>query len=210
MAGRPRHRRCSAGTDGLRAPGSSRSTARVYTAEHVVLAAGADPVIPPVPGLRELDGIWTNREVTGMKSVPRRLLVLGGGPVGVEMAQAVRRLGGEVALVEGAGHVLPREAAPLGDALGEVLHRDGDRAHRERARDGCPSRRRRVRARARRRHASCAGIGSWSRPGGGRAWRGWAWRRSASSQTVTAFRSMRGSRSASACGRSATSRGSGS
>ena len=96
-----------------------------YTAEHVVLAAGADPIVPPVPGLRELDGIWTNREVTGMKAVPRRLLILGGGAVGVEMAQAVRRLGGEVALVESAGHVLPREATPLGDALGEVLHRDG-------------------------------------------------------------------------------------
>ena len=71
-----------------------------------MLANGADPFVPPVPGLRELDGIWTNREVTGMKAVPRRLLVLGGGPVGVEMAQAVRRLGGEVALVESAGHVL--------------------------------------------------------------------------------------------------------
>jgi dihydrolipoamide dehydrogenase len=51
--------------------------------------------------------------------------VLGGGPVGVEMAQAVRRLGGECVIVEGAEHVLPREATPLGDALGEVLHRDG-------------------------------------------------------------------------------------
>jgi dihydrolipoamide dehydrogenase len=96
-----------------------------YTADHVVLANGADPIIPPVPGLRELEGVWTNREVTGMKAVPRRLVVLGGGPVGVEMAQAVRRLGGQVALVESAGHVLPREAAPLGDALGEVLYRDG-------------------------------------------------------------------------------------
>jgi dihydrolipoamide dehydrogenase len=56
-----------------------------YTAEHVVLATGADPVVPPVPGLRDLEGIWTNREVTGMKAVPRRLLVLGGGAVGVEM-----------------------------------------------------------------------------------------------------------------------------
>ena len=60
-----------------------------------------------------------------MKAVPRRLLVLGGGPVGVEMAQAVRRLGGEVTLVEGAEHVLAREPAPLGEALGEVLRRDG-------------------------------------------------------------------------------------
>jgi pyruvate/2-oxoglutarate dehydrogenase complex dihydrolipoamide dehydrogenase (E3) component len=96
-----------------------------HTAEHVVLANGADPVIPPVPGLHELEGIWTNREVTGMKAVPRRLLVLGGGPVGVEMAQAVRRLGGEVVLVEGAERVLAHEPAPLGDALGEVLRRDG-------------------------------------------------------------------------------------
>jgi pyruvate/2-oxoglutarate dehydrogenase complex dihydrolipoamide dehydrogenase (E3) component len=96
-----------------------------HTAEHVVVAAGADPIVPPVPGLRELEGVWTNREVTGMKAVPRRLLVLGGGPVGVEMAQAVRRLGGEVTLIDVAGHVLSHEPAPLGEALGEVLRRDG-------------------------------------------------------------------------------------
>jgi pyruvate/2-oxoglutarate dehydrogenase complex dihydrolipoamide dehydrogenase (E3) component len=95
-----------------------------HTAEHVVLANGADPIVPPVPGLRELEGVWTNREATGMKAVPRRLLVLGGGPVGVEMAQAVRRLGGEVALVDGAEHLLAREPAPLGEALGEVLGRE--------------------------------------------------------------------------------------
>jgi pyruvate/2-oxoglutarate dehydrogenase complex dihydrolipoamide dehydrogenase (E3) component len=96
-----------------------------YTAEHVVVATGSEPIIPPVPGLRGLEGIWTNREVTGMKVVPHRLLVLGGGPVGVEMAQAVRRLGGEVALVEGTDHVLPREPRPLGEALGDALRRDG-------------------------------------------------------------------------------------
>ena len=96
-----------------------------HTARHVVVATGADPIVPPVPGLRELDGLWTNREATGMRAVPRRLLVLGGGPVGTEMAQAVRRLGGEVVLVAGADRVLPREPAPLGEALGEVLRRDG-------------------------------------------------------------------------------------
>jgi pyruvate/2-oxoglutarate dehydrogenase complex dihydrolipoamide dehydrogenase (E3) component len=96
-----------------------------HTADHVVLACGAEPIIPPVRGLRELDGIWTNREATGMKAVPRRLLVLGAGPVGVEMAQAVRRLGGEAVLVGSAERVLPREPAPLGEALGEVLRRDG-------------------------------------------------------------------------------------
>jgi len=96
-----------------------------YTAQHVVLAAGSDPVVPPVPGLRELEGIWTNREATGMKAVPRRLLILGGGAVGVEMAQAVRRLGGEVALVEMGEHLLPREPSRLGEGLGKVLRRDG-------------------------------------------------------------------------------------
>jgi pyruvate/2-oxoglutarate dehydrogenase complex dihydrolipoamide dehydrogenase (E3) component len=96
-----------------------------YSAGHVVVATGSDPIIPPVPGLRGLEGVWTNREVTGMKAVPSRLLVLGGGPVGVEMAQAVRRLGGEVVLIEGNAHLLPREPQPLGAALAEVLRRDG-------------------------------------------------------------------------------------
>jgi len=113
------------GTGRLAGPGVVEVAGRRYTARDVVLATGADPVTPPVPGLRELDGVWSNREVTGMKAVPRRLLILGGGPVGAEMAQAVRRLGGEVALVEGAEHVLAREPAPLGAALGEELRRDG-------------------------------------------------------------------------------------
>src|SRR6185503_7630389 len=97
------------GIDLLRGSGRLAGTGVVevgdtrYTAENVVLANGADPIVPPVPGLRELDGLWTSREATGMKEVPRRLLVLGGGPVGVEMAQVARRFGAEVALVEGMG-----------------------------------------------------------------------------------------------------------
>jgi dihydrolipoamide dehydrogenase len=119
------------GIDLLRGTGRLAGTGVVevdgvtYTADHVVLANGADAVVPPIPGLRDLDGVWTSREATGMKAVPRRLLVVGGGPVGVEMAQAVRRLGGEVVLLEGSAHVLAREPAPLGEALGEVLRRDG-------------------------------------------------------------------------------------
>ena len=88
------------GSGKLAGTGAVEVDGRRYTADNVVLANGADPVIPPISGLRELDGIWTNREATAMKAVPRRLLVLGGGPVGTELAQAVRRLGGEVALVE--------------------------------------------------------------------------------------------------------------
>jgi dihydrolipoamide dehydrogenase len=109
----------------LAGPGAVDVNGTRHTAPHVVLASGSEPIIPPIPGLRELDGIWTNREATGMKAVPRRLLVIGGGPVGVEMAQAVRRLGGEVAIIEGGQHLLSREPGPLGNALGDVLRREG-------------------------------------------------------------------------------------
>jgi pyruvate/2-oxoglutarate dehydrogenase complex dihydrolipoamide dehydrogenase (E3) component len=113
----------------LAGPGAVEVDGTHYTAQHVVMATGADAVVPPVPGLRELEGIWTNREVTGMKAIPQRLLVLGGGPVGVEMAQAVRRFGGEVAIIESAPRVLSHEAAPLGEALSEVLGREGIELH---------------------------------------------------------------------------------
>jgi dihydrolipoamide dehydrogenase len=119
------------GIDLLRGTGRLAGTGVVevdgvgHTAEHVVVATGADPVVPPVPGLAELEGVWGTRQATSMKEVPRRLLVLGGGPAGVELAQVVRRLGGEAVLIEGADRLLPREAAPLGQALGEALGRDG-------------------------------------------------------------------------------------
>jgi len=117
------------GTGRLAGPGGVEVDGVRHTAAHVVVATGSDPVAPPVPGLSELEGVWTNRGVTGMKAVPQRLVILGGGPVGAEMAQAVHRLGGEVALAEGAAHVLAREPAPLGEALGEVLRRDGVELH---------------------------------------------------------------------------------
>ena len=109
----------------LTGPGSVAIHGESYSAHHVVIATGSSPVFPPVPGLRELEGVWTNREATGLTEVPRRLLVVGGGPVGVEMAQAVHRLGASVALVEGMDHVLPREPRPLGEALGSALAADG-------------------------------------------------------------------------------------
>jgi dihydrolipoamide dehydrogenase len=113
------------GTGRLAGPGTVEVDGVRHTADHIVVATGSDPIIPPIPGLADLDGVWTNREATGMKSVPTHLLVIGGGAVGVELAQIVRGLGGGVTLVEAAGHVLPAEPAPLGEALGAALRRDG-------------------------------------------------------------------------------------
>ena len=122
----------SAGIELLRGKGRVAGPGRVdvdgteHSAEHVVLATGSDPVIPPVDGLRELDGVWANREITALNDVPRSVLVLGAGPVGVETAQALKRLGSEeVTVIEGSDHVLPREARQLGDALDEALRAEG-------------------------------------------------------------------------------------
>ncbi|HXF32153.1 MAG TPA: NAD(P)/FAD-dependent oxidoreductase [Solirubrobacterales bacterium] len=113
------------GSGRLAGTGAVEVDGTVHTADHVVLANGADAFVPPVPGLRELDGVWGTREATSMKAVPHHLLVIGGGPAGVEMAQAVTRLGGSATVVDGSPHLLAREPAPLGEALGEELRREG-------------------------------------------------------------------------------------
>ncbi len=116
------------GNGRLAGPGVVEVDGVRHTADHVVLANGADPVIPPVTGLRELEGVWTSREATSMKAVPRRLIILGGGPVGRGDGagrSSTRRRGGNHRHGE---HVLAREPAPLGEALGEALRRRGHRA----------------------------------------------------------------------------------
>jgi pyruvate/2-oxoglutarate dehydrogenase complex dihydrolipoamide dehydrogenase (E3) component len=112
------------GSGRLAGPGVVEVDGNRHTADHIVLANGADPVVPPIQGLRELEGVWTSREATSMKSIPRHLIILGGGPVGAELAQAVSRLGGEAVIVDMADHLLGREPAPLGEALGEALRRE--------------------------------------------------------------------------------------
>jgi dihydrolipoamide dehydrogenase len=100
-----------------------------YRARHIVIATGSEPVIPPIPGLGDVAGVWTNREATGAREVPTSLVILGGGPVGVEMAQAFATLGADVDLVEGMDHILPREPRRLGDALAEALASERLRIH---------------------------------------------------------------------------------
>jgi dihydrolipoamide dehydrogenase len=90
----------------------------------VVLATGTSALLPPIPGLAGAMG-WTNREATQGSNVPVRLLVLGGGAVGVELAQAYRRLGSEVVLVEGAPRLLGREEPFAGEEVREAFELEG-------------------------------------------------------------------------------------
>jgi pyruvate/2-oxoglutarate dehydrogenase complex dihydrolipoamide dehydrogenase (E3) component len=110
-------------------PGVVEVDGRRLNARHIVIATGSEPVIPPIPGLREIEGVWTNREATGAREIPTSIVILGGGPVGVEMAQGFATLGAHVDLVEGMDHVLPREPRPLGEALAEALAGERLRIH---------------------------------------------------------------------------------
>jgi pyruvate/2-oxoglutarate dehydrogenase complex dihydrolipoamide dehydrogenase (E3) component len=92
-----------------------------YTARRaVVLATGSEPVVPPVPGLAEARA-WSNREGTTSKRVPERLLVLGGGVVGVELGQAWATLGSQVTIVEGGPRVLAREEELASELVATAL-----------------------------------------------------------------------------------------
>ncbi|MEA2358409.1 MAG: hypothetical protein QOI62_1669 [Solirubrobacteraceae bacterium] len=90
----------------------------------VVVATGSLPSLPPIPGLAEARP-WTNREATTSHSVPARLLVLGGGVVGVELAQAYASLGSEVALVEGGPRLIAREEPFAGEQVCAALRERG-------------------------------------------------------------------------------------
>jgi dihydrolipoamide dehydrogenase len=90
----------------------------------VVLATGSDARMPPIDGLRDA-APWTNREATTAEAAPGRLAILGGGPVGVEMAQAWRSLGSAVTLVEGGEHVLGREEVFAAEEVEDALRAQG-------------------------------------------------------------------------------------
>ena len=94
--------------------------------DELVVATGSVPAIPPLEGLGDVD-YWTNREAIWASSIPASLIVLGGGAVGVELAQFFRRMGADVTLVENSGHLLARLDADAGSLLAERFAQDGIR-----------------------------------------------------------------------------------
>jgi pyruvate/2-oxoglutarate dehydrogenase complex dihydrolipoamide dehydrogenase (E3) component len=101
---------------------------RTLTARRaVVLACGSVPTMPPIPGLAEVRP-WTNRDATAVKEIPRRFVVLGGGAIGVELAQGFRRLGSaEVTVIEGGPRLLAREEPFAGEEVAAAFEAEGIR-----------------------------------------------------------------------------------
>ncbi|MBA2409992.1 MAG: FAD-dependent oxidoreductase [Gammaproteobacteria bacterium] len=101
---------------------------KTISGRRFVIATGAGPAVPPVEGLDRVKHL-TNRTVFSHDKLPNRLLVLGGGPIGVELAQAFLRLGSQVALVEQGAHLVPKEDPDVSTALREQLMREGMEVH---------------------------------------------------------------------------------
>ena len=95
-----------------------------HTTRSIVLATGASPTIPPIPGLLNCDFL-TSETLWGLDELPNRLVVLGGGPIGCELAQAFARLGSRVSIVEVQDQLLPLEDADAAEVITDVLLTEG-------------------------------------------------------------------------------------
>jgi len=112
------------GTAEFTDPHTVKVNGQNISSKRFVIATGSRPFVPPIEGLKET-GFLTNIEVFSLQKLPKHLVVLGGGPIGLEMAQAFSRLGSQVTVVERLPHLLPQEDPEVADALKEKLAADG-------------------------------------------------------------------------------------
>jgi pyruvate/2-oxoglutarate dehydrogenase complex dihydrolipoamide dehydrogenase (E3) component/uncharacterized membrane protein YdjX (TVP38/TMEM64 family) len=99
-------------------------TTQTLSTRSIVIAAGASPFVPPIPGLKEV-GFLTSDTVWNLTALPRRLVVLGGGPIGCELAQSFARLGAQVTQVEMLPRVMVREDVEVSELVAQSLRADG-------------------------------------------------------------------------------------
>ncbi len=115
---------CITGEAEVVSPWEVKVNGKILTTKNIVLATGASPLLPPIPGLRESSPL-TSENLWQLKDKPERLVVLGGGPIGCEMAQAFVRLGSQVTLVEAADRILMREDADVSSAVLQSFENEG-------------------------------------------------------------------------------------
>ena len=115
---------CVSGAATLLSPWEVQVGERIICAKNIVIATGATPFVPPIPGIDQVDYL-TSDNLWGLREQPESLLVLGAGPIGCELAQAFQRLGTQVTLVDMMPNVLPREDSDVSDLLRERLEQEG-------------------------------------------------------------------------------------
>ncbi len=101
---------------------------RYIASRGIVIATGTLAAVPPIPGLADTP-YWTNHDIIEAKELPESLIVLGGGPIGAELAQVMARFGVDVTIVEGLEQLLPRNEPEAGQALAEVFVAEGIAVH---------------------------------------------------------------------------------
>ena len=116
------------GAGRIAAPGEVEVGGERLTTERVIIATGSDATIPPIDGLDET-GYWTNREATTFEDVPNDVVVLGGGPVGIELGQMLRRYGAQVTIVQASERLIDREDPRVSELIEEALRSDGIELH---------------------------------------------------------------------------------
>lgn len=101
---------------------------QTYSAKHWVIATGSSPAMPNIEGLADTPYL-TNRDIFSLDHLPESLLVIGGGPIGIEMAQAFARLGSRVTVIQHGGQILSKEDKDLADLVLQALQREGVTVH---------------------------------------------------------------------------------
>jgi pyruvate/2-oxoglutarate dehydrogenase complex dihydrolipoamide dehydrogenase (E3) component len=117
---------CVQGTAVINSPYWVSVDGRSISTRSIVIATGGEPYIPPIPGLDSID-YWTSDTIWNMSALPKRLVILGGGPIGCEMAQAFQRLGSIVTVVEMTPRLLGREDPDVSAAIAAQFNDDGIR-----------------------------------------------------------------------------------
>lgn len=115
---------CIQGNAKLVSPWQVDVDGRQIRAEKIILASGARPIIPAIPGIEEVEPL-TSENLWQLETLPERLLLIGGGAIGCELAQAFQRLGAQVTLVEAMPQLMPREDADIAERLTQTLLHEG-------------------------------------------------------------------------------------
>src|SRR5437588_2560567 len=105
-------------------PGAVDVAGQTLSTERIIVATGSDPAIPTIEGLAET-GFWTNRQATTLSELPDSVIVLGGGPVGVELGQFLARFEVKVTLIQAGDRLLPREEPAVAELIATALRADG-------------------------------------------------------------------------------------